>query len=275
MNDRFPESHLRHEGLAILARILNSLGDFGSVVSLLEGVAPEEVEKEETAVSILLLYSEAHLRRGDPRSAADAAVKMIETFPGNAREKDALYLLAEAYTQLGEHFLAYAQCKVLKERYEETHSDPFLYKTAAQALRELDFRDQALEWLDEGLDRCPAERNATYEMYMLLGDILFEMEMYERAKVVFRKVWGHDALEKDAQVKYVLAQMKQKDYREALRTLRGMEEQAYGDPSHLSEIYKMAGDCFSAIGDMEAAIAAYIGELKDEDAYAREPNIDE
>ena len=44
---------------------------------------------------------------------------------------------------------------------------------------------------------------------------------------------------------------------------KGKVTSAKPDASLLADLYKLAGDCYNARGEMDAAIAAYQGELKD------------
>ncbi|MFH2002733.1 MAG: tetratricopeptide repeat protein, partial [Planctomycetota bacterium] len=262
LEDRFPESHLRHEGNAVLGRILLSLGQYGEVINLIEPIRINTVEKEETAISLMLLKTEAYLRSGKPDKAVRCAVDLLERYPDSEREKDAFYLLAESYYDLEEYFLAYSTCKAIREEYASTLNDPFLYLMAGRSLQKLGFFDKALEWLDTGLSRCTDGTLDTYEMYMLLGDLLFEMGRFERAKVVYRKVREYYDFQNEADKKYVSSLMEQKDYQSALTVIRDLVDLAVGDPGFQTDLYRMAGDCYTAQGRTDEAINAYKGILQ-------------
>lgn len=263
LEDRFPDSHLRHEGKAVLGRILLSLGQYGEVIKLTKPVMMTQVEKDDTAISLQLLKTEALLRSGEPQKSVHCAVELLERFPGNDREMDALYLLAESYFDLDEFFLAYSTCKAIRDNYTSTMTDPFLYLMAGKSLQKLGFYDKALEWLDTGLSRCTEGTLETYEMYLLLGDLLFEMGRFERAKVVYRKVREHYEFQNEADKKYVKSLMEQKDFDSALNVLNDLVVLAVGDPGYQAELYRMAGDCYTEMGETEAAIDAYKGILEE------------
>jgi TolA-binding protein len=263
LEDRFPESDLRYEGKAILGRILFSQGQHNQVLKLIEPIDLAMVDNEETAVSLLLLEAEARLCSDDAAGAVQSLVRMLSSFPGNLRRMDGYYLLAEAYLALDQHLLAYATCKNLRENFEASNSDPFLYILAGRALKELDFAEEALEWLNTGLGRCVEGTTDSFQMYMLLGDILFDLEKYERARVVYRKVREHPLFEKQASHKYVEALMKQKDWEGALEVLIDLIGWTDTDPHYRNELFKMAGTCYEALGDMDAAIDAYCGKIRD------------
>lgn len=274
MRQQFPDSPLRYEGDVILARILSSVQEFEPVIALLNEIDVSTVEQPGTAVSILLLKGEAFLRSGDADSAVATAEEMLKTFPGDVREKDACYLLAEAYLEQGRYFLALSACMTLKEQFPDSRVDPFLYLTAAESLKQMDLYERALQWLEEGVEHCVVLTQDTYAMYMFLGNLLFEMKKYERAKVVFKKVTECTVLEKDANVMYVRSQLKQKDYYDALRTLNDLMDRAEFDPPYKSELCKIAGDCFLALGDADAAIHALQGELESAIAAHKKRELD-
>jgi TolA-binding protein len=263
--DRFPDSPLRYEGQATLARIMISLDNFATAREILEAIPLHEVEKQDAAAEILLLKAEAQLRMGDAESAVTSAILMLENHPGHEEEQEALFLLAEGYAEAAQPFWAFAICKTLKEKFPETATTPFLYTTAGRALRALGFHHRALEWMDEGLSQCVEGTEDTFEMYMLLGEILFDMEKYERAKTVFKKTSESSLYEEKANQRYVQAQMKQEDFRGALHTLGLLLREENQTPSCRSRLFKMAAECFEALGEMNGAIAAYEGRWPDVD----------
>ncbi|MBU0754303.1 MAG: tetratricopeptide repeat protein, partial [Planctomycetes bacterium] len=259
MEDRFPASPLQYEGQAILARILFAQGQYRQVIDLVEPLNLSLVEKEETAVSLLLVKSEARLRNGEPEAAVAGLIDLLENYPDNDRRMDTLFILAEAYLALDQNLLAYATCKTLRDDYKTTNDDPFLYLLAGKSLKALDFSNQALEWLDTGLSRCVEGTKDAYDMYMLLGDILFDLGQFERAKVVYKKVREYDVYEKEASRKYIHCLVEQKDYRSALEVIDSLIEWVRDDPVYLNELHRLAGSCYEAMGDMDAAINAYCG----------------
>jgi len=257
----FPKSPMVPEGKAVLARILNTQEKYASAVDLLESVNINNVENEETAISILILKAQAYLKIDNPDSAAETVNTMLTKWPENSREREGLFILAECYAAQGQDVLAFATCKNLKAKYPTSRSDPFLYITAAKSLNEMDLHDTALQWLETGVEECVDGTKDAYTMYMLLGNTLYEMKKYERAKVVFNKVRECVEMEKDACINYVKSQMKQKDYRSALDTIKDMLRGAKNDPPFESGLFKMAGDCYIELNDAESAIKAYKGEL--------------
>jgi tetratricopeptide (TPR) repeat protein len=261
LEDRFPDSDLRYEGKAILGRILFSQGQYSQVLKLIGPIDIYSVEKEDTAVSLLLLKAEAKLRSNDAAGAVQILVELVRDFPENLRKMDGLYLLAESYLALNQHLMAYATCKNLRENYEASASDPFLYILAGRALKELEFSEEALEWLNSGLERCVEGTGDSYEMYMLLGDILYDLGKYERARVVYRKVREHPVFEKEASRRYVEALMKQKDWEGALEVLVDLLDWMQADPHYRNELFRLAGTCYEELGDMDAAIDAYCGKM--------------
>jgi TolA-binding protein len=267
MADRFPGSPLRHDGQAVLARIHITMGHFGAAREILEGIPLNEVERQQAAVDILLLKAEAQLRSGDAESAVASAITMLESYPEDAREEDALYLLAEAYEDAEQPLWSFTMCNTLRAQYPETGSDPFLYLTAGRALRKLGLQHRALEWMNEGLERCPEGTRDTFEMYMLLGEILFDLGMYERAKTVFRKTTERQEFEEASHVRYVEAQIEQEDYQGALRTLDQLLAEEERAPSYRTKLFMLGAKSFEALGEMEAAIAAYEGRWPEDFTY--------
>ena len=262
MAQRFPDSPHLIEGQVILARILCSLGEPVQATRILCDIDLDAVDTDDDRDRILMLKSEAFIEAGDPGAAVAAAMEMLERRPGSPNEKGALHLMAKGYASMDEPVMAFATCKTLKEKYPAAQEDPDLYLTAARSLMAMDLPRTALEWLEEGVARCPEGTKDTFAMILLLGDVLRDLQKHERAKAVYRRLREEPDLRDDVNVRIIRCQMAQRNYREALDTIRDLLPGSGRDPAFERGLFKMAGDCFLALDDTESAIRAYRGEFE-------------
>jgi len=266
MIQRFPDSEMKNEAESLSARIFFSQGRLADAIEILDRIPIWEIERGDSAAEIMLLKAQALLDMGKPGVAAETLQSLLDSLPEELkkRKKEALFLLAESYLSQKELLACFSVCKELRSGFDECRSDPSLYLAAGRVLEEMNLRHRALEWLDQGLEHCSVEDETTLQMYMFLGDLLFDMEKYEKAKVVYRMLSTDESWGKEAGFKILQAQVKQQDFNGALKTAREFLDKTEDDPAREAELFRIAGDCYQALGDLDGAVNAYKGLLKSE-----------